>query len=342
MNVDVFDFFSGCGGTSCGFRDIGLNIKMAIDIDHDAIQTFKQNFPDADAIQKDIREINTHDISHIIGERENPLLFCGCAPCQPFSKQNRQRTSGDTRSTLLDEFGRFVEAWLPEYVFVENVPGIQRRAANSKTFKNFLGLLDRLGYNHDSKVVEAQWFGVPQRRARLVLIASRKNKVSIPAPSHGASKLPYSTLRDWISELPPLSNGQVDERDPDHFALKLSELNLRRIQNTPEGGGREYWPEELILECHKGYKGHSDVYGRLSWDKPAVGLTTRCISYSNGRFGHPVQDRALSLREAARLQTFPRSFTFFGTKNSKARQVGNAVPPLMAAAISVGLFSGTE
>ncbi|WP_218580203.1 MULTISPECIES: DNA cytosine methyltransferase [unclassified Pseudomonas] len=183
MNVDVFDFFSGCGGTSCGFRDIGLNIKMAIDIDYDAIQTFKQNFPDANTIQKDIREVKTDDISHILGKRENPLLFCGCAPCQPFSKQNRQRTSSDTRSTLLDEFGRFVEAWLPEYVFVENVPGIQRRAANSKTFKNFLGLLDRLGYNHDSKVVEAQWFGVPQRRARLVLIASKKQSIYTCAKS---------------------------------------------------------------------------------------------------------------------------------------------------------------
>lgn len=342
MKIDVFDFFSGCGGTSSGFQELGLNIKLAIDIDADAIKTFKANFPEAITIQSDIRNIKPNDLEEIIQPRENPILFCGCAPCQPFSKQNRQRSINDSRINLLDEFAKFVEAWLPEYIFVENVPGMQKKAAKSETFQKFLELLTKLNYQFDTKVVEAQWFGVPQKRTRLVLIASRIHKVSIPAPTHGFGLKPFSTLSDWISDLPEISHGETCFSDPDHFSLKLSPMNLERIKNTPEGGGRESWPEHLILECHKGYKGHSDVYGRLSWNKPAVGLTTRCISYSNGRFGHPSQDRALSLREAACLQTFPKNFRFFGNKSSRARQVGNAVPPLMASSIARGLFKETH
>lgn len=334
MSIDVFDFFSGCGGTSSGFRQAGFNIKMGLDIDVDSKHTFQLNFPEAIFINTDIRELHENSISALIGKRASPLLFSGCAPCQPFSKQNRQSTLSDSRLNLLDEFGRFIKKWKPEYVFVENVPGMQKQSAKSDTFQRFLELLTKIGYSFDIQIVEAQWFGVPQKRSRLVFLASLKNQIFIPPQTHGPEKLRYSTVAEWISDLPTLENGQTDILDPDHFALKLSPLNLERIRATPEGGGREFWPERLILNCHKGYSGHSDVYGRLSWNKPAAGLTTKCISYSNGRFGHPSQDRALSLREAACLQTFPRDFLFTGSKQSKARQVGNAVPPLMALAIA--------
>lgn len=332
-NIDVFDFFSGCGGTSCGFKQAGLSIKMGLDIDADAAATYKANFPEAEFIQKDIKALPAEAISEIIGERKSKLLFSGCAPCQPFSKQNRHAKEDDIRITLLEEFGRFINYWKPEYVFIENVPGMQRQAAKSETFRKFLKLLTSLGYQYDVKLIEAQWYGVPQKRTRLVLLASLSGEIFLPEPSHGFGKSAYSTVRDWISDLPSLNCGEIDASDPDHFAAELSDLNLRRIRATPEGGGREHWPKELLLDCHKDFKGHSDVYARLSWDKPASGLTTRCISYSNGRFGHPEQDRALSLREAACLQTFPRTFTFRGLKQSKARQVGNAVPPLVAQAV---------
>jgi DNA (cytosine-5)-methyltransferase 1 len=136
-----------------------------------------------------------------------------------------------------------------------------------------------------------------------------------------------------------LGAGQICELDIEHQAAKLSEKNIARIKATLQGGGRENWPENLWLECHKYHRGHTDVYGRLAWDKPAAGLTTKCISYSNGRFGHPEQDRAITVREAACLQTFPRNYTFSGGMLSKARQIGNAVPPLVAKAIGETILS---
>lgn len=147
------------------------------------------------------------------------------------------------------------------------------------------------------------------------------------------ARRPVATVRDWIGGLPTIAAGCTDPGDPDDRSAALSTMNLRRIAWTREGGGREAWPKSLLLDCHKGFDGHSDVYGRLAWDRPAAGLTTRCISYSNGRFGHPDQNRALSVREAACLQTFPRRYRFVGSLESKARQVGNAVPPLTAKAM---------
>jgi DNA (cytosine-5)-methyltransferase 1 len=137
-------------------------------------------------------------------------------------------------------------------------------------------------------------------------------------------------VQDWIGNLPRIRAGETHPDDQDHQAALLSDINLKRIALTPEGGNRESWPQNLWLDCHRDHKGHTDVYGRLSWNKPAAGLTTRCISYSNGRFGHPEQNRAISVREAACLQTFPRHYAFRGNLNSRARQIGNAVPPLMA------------
>lgn len=272
-------------------------------------------------------------LAPLMTDRNAPVLFCGCAPCQPFSKQNRQRSTTDPRKSLLSEFGRFVEHWLPDYVFIENVPGMQRLKGDKGPLAGFKSLLKKLGYEFDVKVFPALWFGVPQTRERLVLLASRHSSISLPEATHGPGKSPFATVKDWIGELSPLSAGQSDANDPSHRAAVLSKLNLARIAATPEGGGRDSWPQELILECHKDHKGHTDVYGRLAWDRPAAGLTTRCISYSNGRFGHPDQDRAISVREAACLQTFPNDFVFLGSLNSKAKQVGNAVPPLMARSV---------
>jgi DNA (cytosine-5)-methyltransferase 1 len=328
--IDVVDFFSGCGGTSTGLAKAGLQIVLGLDNDPNASATFRKNFPHARFIESDIRQISVEALAPIFARRTRPILFSGCAPCQPFSKQNRHMMSGDPRRTLLAEFGRFVGRWMPDFIFVENVPGMQRISEKKGPINTFLQLLEDLGYTTAMGVLPALWFGVPQKRERLILLASKHGSLTLPSATHGPGKRPYATVRDWIGNLPPVKAGEGDPNDPDHKAATLSETNMQRIIATPEGGGRESWPDRLWLNCHKDHEGHSDVYGRLAWDRPASGLTTRCISYSNGRFGHPEQHRAITVREAACLQTFPRKYSFFGSATSKAEQVGNAVPPLMA------------
>ncbi len=336
MAIHVFDFFSGCGGTSKGFELAGLKPVFALDNDKDAIETFKLNFPKVKCMLKDIRELDVEDI-HPFFEKSSKeaTLFCGCAPCQPFTKQNTKKTNKDNRIPLLMEFGRFVESYKPTYIFVENVPGLQKVNPKKGPLAKFIALLDRLEYKNQytCKVISSQNYGVPQRRRRFILIASRIGTIDFPTPTHGPNlrNQCYSTVRQWIGDLCPLSAGERDPQDIVHRAANLSQLNLMRIQALTEGGSRTEWPVELCLDCHSNkYSGHTDVYGRMYWDKPSSGLTTRCISLSNGRFGHPEQDRAISAREAACLQTFPRDFIFHGNLNSMARQIGNAVPVLLA------------
>ncbi|MDR5874639.1 DNA cytosine methyltransferase [Vreelandella gomseomensis] len=337
----AIDFFSGCGGTSLGLLNSGIQPVLGIDIDPDACRSYNDNITGSEALCSDIRALEPIDIASYL-ETNEPILFCGCAPCQPFSNQNKQFSKDDPRAGLLGEFARFITYWHPQYVLIENVPGMQKSAINGQVFKNFQLMLKREGYYSTFDLIPAANFGVPQTRKRLVLVASKTPDYNLPQPTHGKNRQSFSVVRDWISDLPPLSAGEKDKHDPDHHAAKLSELNLKRISITPEGRGRETWPESLQLKCHKSYKGHTDVYGRLSWEKPASGLTTRCISYSNGRFGHPVQNRGISLREAACLQTFPRDFRFVGNMASRARQIGNAVPPLMSQALARSILNHYE
>jgi DNA (cytosine-5)-methyltransferase 1 len=339
--LKVFDFFSGCGGTSAGLKEAGMDIVMGLDIDSDSAATFQHNFPEAKFIQKDIRLIDMDVLNPLMNEcLGNPVLFSGCAPCQPFSIQNRSRKSSpDKRTDLLIWFGKFVERFNPDYVLVENVPGIQAMLINAPgPLQEFISLLKNLGYAWDVCVIQSQDYGVPQRRARLVLIASRHGEIQLPAKTHGPEAgIPYITAWEAIQHLPPIVAGEKHETIPNHVSASLSKLNMRRIEATPEGGDRRDWDEELMLKCHKKtdasdkrFRGHMDVYGRVRKHQPATGLTTRCISLSNGRFGHPDQHRALSVREAACLQTFPETFVFHGSMNSTAKQVGNAVPVLLA------------
>jgi len=317
-----------------------MEVVAGLDIDIDSSNSFVKNFPAAISFRGDIRQMAAEILQPVLKNRDAPILFSGCAPCQPFSRQNKSSNALDPRRTLLREFSRFVEAWLPEYIFIENVPGMQKLQSNSP-LKNFQKKLKSLCYHTDCGIVPALWYGVPQTRERLVLIASRVGPIAFPKATHGNSseQKAFTTVSDWIRNLPPIAAGETHKDDPDHVAAKLSRMNLTRIQSTPEGKGRESWPPELWLDCHKTHNGHSDVYGRLSWNKQASGLTTRCISYSNGRFGHPEQDRAISVREAACLQTFPVNYQFSGSVSSRARQIGNAVPPKMAEAFGVNFIS---
>lgn len=331
--MDFYDFFSGCGGTSQGMREAGLRVRLGIDSDVDAARTYRANFPEAAFIRRDIRRLTVKDIApHVSDPGRRPMLFGACAPCQPFSKQHHRKNRKDGTEDLLCEFHRFVKAYLPEYIFVENVPGLQSVDDADGPFAQFLRLLTSLGYWHSHKVVYACHYGVPQRRRRLVLIASRLGPISVPKPTHGPNaknkKLP--TVWGAIRHLPQIKAGQSHPMVLNHRAANLSPLNLERIRATKPGGTRIRWPAELVLNCHENHVGHTDVYGRMAKNLPSAALTTRCISLSNGRFGHPTQHRAISVREAACIQTFPMKFEFFGSMASMSRQVGNAVPVEMA------------
>ncbi len=333
--VRVYDFFSGCGGASCGFRAAGMEISLALDHNADASASFKANFPDARFMSADIRDASVCAIqSRMESERPNPVLFTGCAPCQPFTKHNTHRPEQDRdeRVPLLIHFARLVEECLPDIVFVENVPGLQKLDSDRQPFGGFLSRLYDVGYKVDYRAVRLARYGVPQSRCRLVLVASRHGDISLPDETHGPGKpnMRYATVRDWIAHLPPIRAGEEHPKVRNHRAANLSSRNMERVQATPEGGGHRDWPDRLKLECHKGFSGYTDVYGRMSWDAPASALTTRCVSYSNGRFGHPEQDRAISIREAACLQTFPEDFVFKGGLTSMAKQIGNAVPVRLA------------
>ena len=331
MSVSVVDFFSGCGGTSLGLQQAGFHIALGIDHDAQAAATYQRNFPTARFIQQDITTLSVESVSEAIPT--GPLLFAGCAPCQPFSRQNHHKHHSDRRVSLLSEFERFVLAIRPQYVVVENVPGLQKVGSDGP-FPEFQAKLGVAGYSISAAVLRAGDFGVPQERKRLVLVASLTHRPHLPAPSRETQP----TVRNVIGHLRPLIAGGQDPLDPDHRAMRLSQLNLDRIRMTGEGGSREEWPRELLADCHLNHKGHVDTYGRMAWDRPASGLTTRCLSYSNGRFGHPDQDRAISAREAALLQTFPEDFRFYGSLLSKGVQIGNAVPPSMARHIGLALL----
>ena len=334
-SLRVLDFFCGCGGSSSGLQASGMEIVFGLDNDPDAERTFRANFPDAAFMGADIAHVPSSALDDVVKESAgHPLLFNACAPCQPFSRQRTcEALPGDGRLGLLLHLSRFLRRFRPELIFVENVPGLSDGSLGRKVFKRLIQVLRELGYFTSHQIVRSQDYGVPQRRARLVLLASLFGRVEFPAPTRGrgSHRPDYATVGEWIRNLPAISAGETHPVVPNHRAARLSPINLRRIQATPPGGGWRDLPPDLLPESRKsGFNGFTDVYGRLSWDAPAPALTTRCISYSNGRFGHPQQHRAISVREAACLQTFPQDFVFTGNLNSQARQVGNAVPPLLA------------
>ncbi|OPX88155.1 MAG: putative BsuMI modification methylase subunit YdiO [Pelotomaculum sp. PtaB.Bin117] len=313
-----------------GLLNAGINVLFGLDFDPSCQETYENN----NHIPYLCRDIHTVSAEDLINEfplliENDELLMIGCAPCQPFSSQrhsNREHVSVN----LLDEFGRLVEALLPAHILIENVPGIQKRG--QAVFNRFLELLDRLGYHYIYSAVNAKNYGVPQNRRRLILIASRLFEPHIPAPTHGNGLIPFTTVFDAIHNYPALNAGEENPDVPNHRAANLIPINLQRIMATPHNGGsRADWPQHLHLNCHaNGHNGHTDVYGRMVWDAVAPTLTSKCYSLSNGRFGHPEQNRAISFREAAALQSFRDDYVFWGNMQEMGRQIGNAVPVLLA------------
>lgn len=322
------DFFCGGGGMTKGLIESGIDVLFGFDSNPNCKETYERNnnipYLCLDITKLDIEELIARfpEIDH-----NEELIAIGCAPCQPFSKQ-RHSEQEHIATNLLDYFGEVVAAIMPGFVVIENVPGIEGKPV----FLRFVALLREHEYNITYKVLNAKDFGVPQNRRRLVMIASRICIPELPEKTHGNERQPYQTVRDTIYEYPAIRAGEKDDAIPNHVAAKLSSINIRRIQATPhDGGGRMDWPKELILNCHSGkHKGHTDVYGRMRWNQVAPTLTSKCFSLSNGRFGHPVQDRAISLREAAALQSFPDDYVFYGSQVEIGKQIGNAVPVILA------------
>ena len=327
--MNAIDFFCGGGGTTKGLINAGINVLFGLDNNPACHRTYSIN----NRIPYVCQDIQTVSVERTIelfpqAADNDELLMVGCAPCQPFSSQ-RKSSAAHVAHNLLDEFGRLVEGLLPAHIFVENVPLIRSRGTD--VLQRFLCLLDCLGYCYVYETVNAMNYGVPQSRKRFVLLASRLFTPEIPLPTHGEGLKPFVTVRNTIAHYPPIAAGEQHQEIPNHVTSNISELNLLRLNATPhDGGDRRAWTNKLHLSCHADYNGHTDVYGRMFWDKASPTLTSKCYSISNGRFGHPTQDRAISLREAAALQSFPDDYIFYGAKKETGRQIGNAVPVLLA------------
>lgn len=336
----AIDFFCGGGGITRGLLNAGIDVVAGIDICSEYSKTYVENNHNR-FIAKSITDISREDIIELLPDiiEANDVLFAGCAPCQPFSKQRNSREEHRDRSLLI-EFGKIVKEYHPAYVLVENVPGIQGKGKD--VLDCFLKILDECKYHKEYRILNAKNYGVPQNRRRMVLIASRITEVVFPQITHdGSAEHPFRTVSDAIRHFPKLNAGEQDELIPNHRATKLSETNLTRIRATAHNGGsRIGWPENLVLECHKVKgAGHTDVYGRMAWDSVSPTLTSKCCSLSNGRFGHPDQDRAISFREAAALQSFPDDYIFWGNSDAIiGRQIGNAVPVQFAESIGKALL----
>lgn len=341
MNGDlgVIDLFSGCGGSALGFEQAGFPIKVAVDIDKNASESFKANFPECAVIPNDITYISGKELLKAGGFKNGKqVILIACPPCQGFSsaRRNSQRLT-DPRNKLIYEFLRIVEEVKPIAFVLENVPGLAN-GIGKPLFLQILQRLHELGYQTIYDVVNAADFGVPQKRKRLVLLGTNNPNIRLSFlsktnidPSVSEDLPAWNTVKTAIEDLPILEAGGESKTDPLHVSANLAEINIKRMIQTPhDGGDRTSWTEELILECHKNTNGHKDVYGRMWWNRPSPTITGGCAMISKGRFGHPEQNRAISLREAARLQTFPDSFKFVGNFGETAKQIGNAVPPLLA------------
>lgn len=337
--IEAIDLFCGIGGLSHGLRSQGIKVKAGIDIDPTCAYPFRANHRGAKFLLQDVTSLSGPDLASFWSPGVVRLL-AGCAPCQPFSSYANTKAAADkAKWGLLFEFGRLVRESLPDLVTMENVP----RLEGEEPFKFFLLTLDALGYQVTYGVLNAADYGTPQRRRRLVLLASKIGSVCLPPPTHRGPEN-WRTVRQAVSHLPALRDGEYSVDDTLHLAAALSPLNRQRIRASKPGGSWRDWPPHLVADCHRKESGqHSaGVYGRMEWDKPAPTMTTLCNGYGNGRFGHPEQDRAITLREAAIFQSFPPKYKFVAPGKQVlakplARLIGNAVPPKLAEAVARSL-----
>jgi DNA (cytosine-5-)-methyltransferase len=338
MKIEAVDLFCGAGGLTAGLRQADIVVKAGYDIEASCAFAYEHNNKGAKFIAKDVQELSADEVmAHY--SKGSVRLLAGCAPCQPFSTYNQGRdTRQDEKWPLLYAFARLIKEVQPELVTMENVPDVTKH----QVYHDFVRELAEQGYEIWANKVNCADYGVPQMRHRHVLLASKIGKVKLLPPSHNKP----ITVRDTIFRLPKLTAGEQHTQDRLHRCAKLSDLNLQRIRASKAGGTWRDWPEKLRLKCHQKSSGqtYGSVYGRMEWDKPAPTMTTLCIGLGNGRFGHPEQDRAISLREAALFQTFPLDYQFTEPSHIEniraiAKMIGNAVPVRLGQIIGLSFVS---
>ena len=341
-SVCAVDLFCGAGGLTRGLEESGINVALGVDVDSVCEFPYTHN-NGATFLQKSIEEVTADDFPSAF-HGASYRLVAGCAPCQPFSTYSRSRSRTSTvRWNLLDHFGRLVEEVKPQLVTMENVPMLKRE----QVFSDFVKTLRDEGFAVSATIVNCADYGVPQCRRRLVVLASTLGPIDLIPPTTAEARRP--TVRDAIAGMPPIEAGEKSSTDALHRSSRLSSLNAQRIRASRPGGTWRDWDETLIAECHRKPEGRTypSVYGRMDWDQPSPTMTTQYYGFGNGRFGHPQQDRAISLREGAILQSFPEDYRFvepgepISTKTI-GRLVGNAVPVNLGRAIGSSLVRHVE
>lgn len=338
MKIAAVDLFCGAGGLTHGMELEGIPVVAGIDLDPACRFPYEANNK-ARFKEKDVSKLTSAELKQLFGDADLTIL-AGCAPCQPFSTyaQRYEVNANDGKWGLLYEFARLARETEPDVITMENVPTVAKHAV----FHDFVDSLKALGYEVWFDVVDSSHYGVPQMRRRMVLLASKHGAIEMVGPTRTKPK----TVRQAIGRLRALRAGESAPRDKLHVTSTLSEKNLKRIKASKPGGSWRDWPRHLVADCHKADSGRTypGVYGRMEWDKPAPTMTTQCYGFGNGRFGHPKQHRAISLREAAILQSFPRKYAFVpptGEVSFKAlgRLIGNAVPVDLGRAIARSISS---
>lgn len=331
--LKAIDFFCGGGGMTCGLRQSGIDVIAGVDFDKDCKETYEHNNPGSKFVLADVTKLRSNHFAKKFGVQKNDdnLIFIGCSPCQYYSIINTSKVKSQKSKDLLKDFRRFIQYYNPGYVLVENVPGIESR--EDSILPDFLAFLKRRKYTFKYQVINMNHYGVPQNRRRFSLIASRvDHDIDLPVPDNTEDFLTLKDVLGQINGFDPIPAGHRDDSPFMHTCAGLEEKNLKRLRKTPhDGGTRLSWKDdpELQLPCYVGNdESFVDVYGRLFWDRPASTITTKFYSLSNGRFAHPDEDRAISLREGAAIQTFPRDYAFKTLSfAATAKLIGNAVPP---------------
>lgn len=334
----VVDIFCGAGGLTHGFILEGFNVSAGVDVDPSCRYPYEQNNPNVRFIEESVEELSAAEVLSWYPAGQ-PRILVGCAPCQPFSSFTNKVKNKADQWRLVDNFASLILNVQPDIVSMENVTRL-KTFKDGAIFQNFVNKLEAAGYFVTHTEVYCPDYGIPQQRKRLVLFASKKGNIELIAKTH--SEPNYPTVRDAISHLPPLKAGAKSSKDNLHRASQLDDINLKRIRQSRPGGTWLDWDEELRAACHKKTSGrfYKSVYGRMEWDKPSPTITTQAFSFGTGRFGHPEQDRALSLREMATLQTFPEKYAFVPPNQPKVTfesvgvLIGNAVPVLLGRVIA--------
>lgn len=331
MRATVVDLFCGVGGLTCGLKKAGLNVVAGLDNDPTCKFAYETN-NHALFIEADVSQYPAKNIKKLYKKSDIKILV-GCAPCQTFSTQAnkyRKRIDKETdfRWNLLKSFAKYIKEIEPDIVSMENVPSLK----SFDIFKEFKQALEDMGYFVKHKVVNCAKYGLPQKRRRLVLLASKYGEINL-LPDSAEYFKEKRTVRSVLGNLPAIKQGEQSKKDPLHRCAGLTEINLKRIRQSKPGGTWRDWNPDLLPNCYKKSSGqtYSSVYGRMCWDEPSPTITTQFYSFGTGRYGHPQQDRALSLREGALLQTFPEDYKFFQNEENMSigtisRHIGNAVP----------------